>query len=227
MGCNGLLSWSKPSWICKRLLCPESRYKYTLALELQLQIGWRQPSLLKAMQRILLIFVSQFPSSIFSRLLRVDGGRLCGGYPDCSVDVHLQSIRDIIGTRGRCLHCHRISICLWARHKETIRGRVWIKDLRQMRNCGDIVCSPICNLYVPSSHTFALIAHFLLLYKITLLRRIHYTLPLARISFPCWVTTVSDYISKAKNPLKNKYKSWMNVTGNHFRTITLKISIIR
>ena len=117
MGCNGLLSWSKPSWICKRLLCPESRYKYTLALELQLQIGWRQPSLLKAMQRILLIFVSQFPSSIFSRLLRVDGGRLCGGYPDCTVDrSHLLSITEIIGAPpGRCLHCtlSQIEKCIW------------------------------------------------------------------------------------------------------------------
>ena len=115
MGCNGLLSWSKPSWICKRLLCPESRYKYTLALELQLQIGWRQPSLLKAMQRILLIFVSQFPSSIFSRLLRVDGGRLCGGYPDCSVDSsHLVSITDIIGIPpARCLHREPVvSVCV-------------------------------------------------------------------------------------------------------------------
>ena len=164
MGCNGLLSWSKPSWICKRLLCPESRYKYTLALELQLQIGWRQPSLLKAMQRILLIFVSQFPSSIFSRLLRVDGGRLCGGYPDCSVDVHLQSIRDIIGTRGRCLHCQRISICLWARHKETIRGRVWIKDKGFAADAARGTLhpspqSPSTNVQMPCTCFYCIVSH--------------------------------------------------------------------
>ena len=69
-----------------------------------------------------LLYFSQFfkctsPSfsTVFPWLLRVDGGRLCGGYPDCSVDSsHLVSITDIIGTPpARCLHREPVvSVCV-------------------------------------------------------------------------------------------------------------------
>ena len=62
-------------------------------------------------------------STIFPWLLRVDGGRLCGGYPDCSVDrSHLLSIRDIIAVHRVDVCTAQVSVCETARHKETIRG---------------------------------------------------------------------------------------------------------